>query len=129
MAATGFAQPRRGGGSAVGARSFAGGAVRGGFAGAGRGFVTPYRGFAGIGPAYARRYYGGYGFGYGLGLGYPAAYAPYCYDSYYYGAYGCGLPPYGYYRAPVAPLVVPRAVIAPRAAVIAGGGWRHFGPR
>jgi hypothetical protein len=139
LAATGFGQARRGGGgggsgSRVGARSFAGGvaggAVRGGFTGGGygRGFVSSSRGFVGAGRPYAGGYYGG-GYGYAVGLGYYGAYAPSCYDPYRYGAYGCGYPPYGYYAPPVARVVVPRVVIAPRAAAIMGGGWQHFGRR
>ena len=135
LAATGFAQSRHGsgggGGSRVGARSFAGGAVRGGFTGGGfgRGFVNSNRGFVGAGRPYAGRYYGGYGYGYGVGLGYSAFYTPSCYGPYYYGAYNCRYAPRGYYAAPVARMVVPRGAMAPRPAVIAGGGWRGFGGR
>lgn len=147
LAGTGLAQSRRGGGGGsgarVGARSFAGGgagpAVRGGFAGgvASRGFVPSNRGYIGAGRAYGGGYYGGYGYrgygygayGYGYGLGYSGYYGPSCYDSYYYGGYNCGYPMRGYYAPPVAPMVVPRGVIAPRAGVIVGGGWRHFGRR
>lgn len=134
LAATaGFAQSRHGSGGGdgarVGARSFAGGAVRGGGVaggGYGRGFVGSKRGFAGVGRAYA----GGYGYrGYGYGLGYSSYYGPSCYGSYYYGAYNCGYPMRGYYAPPVASLVVPRGVMAPRAGVMVGGGWRRFGGR
>jgi len=126
-ATTGFAQSRYGSG---GGRSFAGG-------GYGRGFVGSNRGYVGVGRAYAGGYYRGYGYGgygygaygYGYGLGYPAYYAPSCYSPYYYGAYNCGYPIRGYYAAPMARMVVPRGVMAPRAGVIVGGGWRHFGRR
>ena len=137
-ATTGFAQSRYGsgggGGARVGARSFAGGAVRGGYAGGGygRGFVGSNRGYAGVGRAYGGGYYGGYGYGaygYGAGLGYPAYYGPSCYSPYYYGGYGCGYPIRGYYAAPMARMVVPRGVMAPRAGAIVGGGWRRFGRR
>jgi hypothetical protein len=133
LATTGFAQSRHGsgggGGSRVGARSFAGGGVRGGFTGGGygRGFVNSYRGFVGVGRPYAGGYYGGYG--YGLGWGYSVPYTPYCYGPYYYGAYNCGYPLRGYYGAPMARMVIPRGVIAPRPAVVVGGGWRRFGMR
>jgi hypothetical protein len=132
LAATGFAQSRHGGGgsgSRIGARSFAGGAVRGGFSGGsfGRGFVNSNRGFVGVGRPYAGRYYGGYG--YGAGWGYSAFSTPYCYGPYYYGGYGCGYPLHGYYAAPMARMVVPYGVMAPGPAVIAGGGWRRFGRR
>jgi len=137
LAASGFAQSRRGSGggsgSRVAARSFSGrvggGAVRGGFTGGGfgRGFVNTNRGYVGAGRPYASRYYGG-GYGYGVGMGYSSYYAPSCYDP-YYGAYNCGYPPYGYYAAPMARGVAPRVVIAPRRAVIVGGGWQHFGRR
>jgi hypothetical protein len=121
-ATTGFAQSRYRSG---GGRSFAGG-------GYGRGFVGSNRGYVGVGRAYAGGYYGGYGYGaygYGYGLGYPAYYGPSCYGPYYYGAYNCGYPIRGYYAAPMARMVVPRGVMAPRAGVIVGGGWRRFGRR
>ncbi|MGA9625648.1 MAG: hypothetical protein WBL65_17395 [Bryobacteraceae bacterium] len=123
-ATTGFAQSRHGSG---GGRSFAGG-------GYSRGFVGSNRGYVGVGRAYAGGYYGGYGYGaygygYGYGLGYPAYYGPSCYSPYYYGAYNCGYPIRGYYTAPMARMVVPRGVMAPRAGVIVGGGWRRFGRR
>jgi hypothetical protein len=90
--------------------------------------VNSNRGFVGAGRTYAGRYYGGYGYGYGYGagLGYSAYYTPYCYGPYYYGAYNCGYPSRGYYAAPVARMGVPRGVIAPGPAMIAGGGWRRF---
>jgi hypothetical protein len=89
--------------------------------------VNSNRGFVGAGRPYPGRYYGGYG--YGFGLGYSAFYTPYCNGPYYYGAYNCGYPPYGYYAGPVARMVGPIGAIAPRPAVIVGGGWRHFGRR
>ncbi|HTD45542.1 MAG TPA: hypothetical protein VK687_15245 [Bryobacteraceae bacterium] len=128
LAATGFAQSRGGGGGfRGGGRSFAGGVVgnvvRGAFGGGGfgRGFGNFNRGFVG-----GRRGYGGFygGYGYGLGFYDPYYYNPYYYGPYYYGAYA----PYGYYAPPVAPVVVPRAVIAPGPGVIVGG-WRRFGWR
>jgi hypothetical protein len=114
LAATGFAQSR-----------YARGGFTGGF---NRGFVSSNRALVGAGRAYPGRYYGGYGYGYGVGLGYSAFRAPYCYGP-YYGAYGCGYAPYGYYAPPVPRAVVPYGVIAPRPAVIVGGGWRRFGRR
>jgi hypothetical protein len=120
LAAAGFAQSRGGGaGFRGGARSFGGGvlgsAVRGAFSGGGFG-----RGFAG-----GRRTFGGFygGYGYARGI-YAPFYDPYYYNPYYYGAYA----PYGYYAPPLAPVVVPRAVIAPRPGVFVGG-WRRFGWR
>ena len=132
LATTGFAQSRHGSGgsgSRVGARSFAGGAVRGGYAGGsfGRGYVNSNRGFVGAGRMYAGRSYGGYG--YGAGWGYSAFNTPYCYGPYYDGGYGCGYPLHGYYAAPMARMVAPYGVMARRPAVIAGGGWRRFGRR
>jgi len=110
LATTGFAQSRHG---AVG--------------GYGRGFVSSNHAFVGAGRTYAGRYYGGYG--YGAGLGYSPLYTPYCYGPYYYGAYNCGYPLRGYYAPPVARMVAPRGVMAPRPGVMVGGGWRHFGRR
>jgi hypothetical protein len=121
LAATGFAQSRGGGGGFLGlARSFTAGGVLRGFTGGnfGRGFGDFNRGIVA-----SRRT------SVGVGLGYPGFYPPYYYDPYYYGAYDYGYPPYGYYAAPATRVVVPRAVIAPRSAVIANGGWRHFGVR
>jgi hypothetical protein len=38
-------------------------------------------------------------------LGYSASYAPSCYGPYYYGGYGCGYQPHGYYAAPMARMI------------------------
>jgi len=114
LAAAAVAQSRHGGGSRGspgGARSFSGASVR----------------VVGGGRVYGGGYYGGYGYAYGYPYG-PYRryyYAPYYYALYYYApynvyAYGY---PYGYY----APLVPPVA-IAIRPGVIAGVGWRTFGP-